>query len=147
MKKRGYFGIGIYQPKTTENMGTLWRSAFLFSADFIFTVGARYKKQPSDTPNTQLHVPLYNYTDFDDLIKHLPDGSQLVCIEMLDKAKSLKEMSHPERAVYLLGAEDYGIPEELTKGYQTVYIPTERPFSMNVAVCGSLVLYDRSIKN
>lgn len=147
MKKRGYFGIGIYQPKTTENMGTLWRSAFLFGADFIFTVGARYKKQPSDTPKAMLHVPLYHYADFDDLIEHLPAASSLVCIEMIEGAKTLKEMSHPERAVYLLGAEDYGIPEELTKGYQTVYIPTERPFSMNVAVCGSLVLYDRSIKN
>jgi len=27
-EKRGYFGIGIYLPKTETNLGTLWRSAF-----------------------------------------------------------------------------------------------------------------------
>lgn len=32
--KRGYYGIGIYHPKTTENVGTLWRSAHNFGADF-----------------------------------------------------------------------------------------------------------------
>jgi hypothetical protein len=25
MKQRGSYGIGIYHPKTTENLGTLWR--------------------------------------------------------------------------------------------------------------------------
>lgn len=146
MNKRGYFGIGVYHPKTVENIGTLWRSAFLFGADFIFTVGARYKKQPSDTPKTQNHVPLYNYTDFEDLTKHLPEGAELVCIEMDDKAKALNTSNHPERAVYLLGAEDYGIPEELMNGHQKVFIPTEREFSMNVAMAGSIVLYDRMSK-
>lgn len=49
MNKRGYFGIGIYNPKTETNMGTLWRSAYNFGADFIFTIGMRYKKMGSDT--------------------------------------------------------------------------------------------------
>jgi basic membrane lipoprotein Med (substrate-binding protein (PBP1-ABC) superfamily) len=47
--KQNYFYINVYQPKTTEDIGTLWRSAHNFGADFIFTIGARYHKQLSDT--------------------------------------------------------------------------------------------------
>jgi dTMP kinase len=59
-------------------------------------------------------------------------------------AKNLKEANHPKRAVYVLGAEDYGIPEEIMKGYQKVFIDTT--FCLNVAVAGSIVLYDRDYK-
>ena len=30
---RGYFGIGIYGPKMTKNIGTLWRTADIFGAE------------------------------------------------------------------------------------------------------------------
>lgn len=43
--KKGYYGIGIYETKEETNVGTLWRSAQNFGADFIFTIGARYKTQ------------------------------------------------------------------------------------------------------
>lgn len=142
---RGYYGIGVYHPKTEENIGTLWRSAFLWGADFIFTVGARYRKQPSDTPDTSKHIPLYNYSDFEDLKKHMPDRSELVCVELAEKAQPLNRTHHPERAVYLLGAEDYGIPSEYLRGHQTVVIPTDKQWSMNVAVAGSIIMYDRFV--
>lgn len=143
--KRGYFGIGVYHPKTTENIGTLWRSAHNFGADFIFTIGRRYKKQPSDTTKAVRHVPLYEYQSFDDLKEHLPRGSNIVFIEQTEGAKNLKEVTHPETAVYILGAEDEGVPEELMSGYPTVFIDT--PMCLNVAVAGSVVMYDRSIKS
>ena len=50
---RGYFAIGVYHPKNHLNIGTLWRTANILKAAFIFTVGARYKRfQCSDTLNT-----------------------------------------------------------------------------------------------
>ena len=49
MKKlRGYFGIGILNNKTKFNIGTLYRSAFIFGASFIYTIGRRYTGQHSD---------------------------------------------------------------------------------------------------
>ena len=142
--KRGYFGIGIYHPKTTENIGTLWRSAHNFGADFIFTVGARYKKQPSDTTKAWRHVPLYHYKDMEDLKEHLPQGSELVFVEQAEGSSDLKTFFHPESALYVLGAEDYGVPEQEMRGFRKVQIDT--PMCLNVAVAGSIVLYDRSIK-
>jgi len=142
--KRGYFGIGIYHPKTTENIGTLWRSAHNFGADFIFTIGKRYKKQASDTTKAERHIPLYEYSSFDDFKAHLPRGCNTVFVEQAEGAKNLKETHHPEACAYVLGAEDYGVPEEIMRGYQKVFIDT--PMCLNVAVAGSIVLFDRQSK-
>ena len=143
--KKGYFGIGIYNPKTTENMGTLWRSAHLFGSDFIFTIGRRYKKQPTDTAKSFRHIPLFNFEDWEDFIKHIPMNSKIVIVEQSERHQ-LGEFTHPKQAVYVLGAEDYGVPEEYWKGNMVVNIPTEKITSLNVAVAGSIVLYDRYIK-
>ena len=142
--KRGYFGIGIYHPKTTENIGTLWRSAHNFGADFIFTIGKRYKQQASDTTKAQRHIPLFEYMTFEEFKNHLPSGCQMVFVEQTEGARNLRESCHPESAVYILGAEDYGIPEEMMKGHQKVFIET--PMCLNVAVAGSIAMYDRLTK-
>lgn len=46
---RGYFGIGIVEGKSTENVGGLWRSAHALGASMIFTIGFRPPRQPTDT--------------------------------------------------------------------------------------------------
>lgn len=143
--KRGYFGIGIYHPKTTENIGTLWRSAHNVGADFIFTIGKRYKKQASDTTRAERHVPLYEFASFDDFKERLPRGCEVVFVEQAEGARDLKDIKHPEAACYILGAEDYGIPETFMRGHQKVYIDT--PHCLNVAVAGSILLYDRQSKS
>ena len=140
---RGYFGIGIYQGKTPVNIGTLWRSAFAFGADFIFTVGPRYKAQASDTTKAPKHVPLFSYETFADMKAHLPWSCPLVGVEIDERAISLAEFKHPERACYLLGAEDYGLPQHvLRECHKTIVIPGASR-CLNVAVAGSIVLYDR----
>jgi tRNA(Leu) C34 or U34 (ribose-2'-O)-methylase TrmL len=143
--QRGYFGIGIYHPKTADNIGTLWRSAHNFGADFIFTIGARYKKQPSDTTKAPRHVPLYHYADIDDMKAHIPAGADLVFVEQTEGATDLRSFNHPEAAVYVLGAEDYGVPEDEMRGFRKVAIST--PMCINVAVAGSILLYDRHAKS
>ena len=143
--KRGYFGIGIEHTKTVANVGTLWRSAHLLGAGFIFTIGARYKKQASDTMKSWMHVPLYNYVTLEDLYQHLPHDCLLIGVEMDARSIPLHLMGHPERAVYLLGAEDHGLSKAASERcHRLVVLPGER--SMNVAVAGSIVMYDRWIR-
>lgn len=145
--KRGYYGVGIYHPKKSVNIGTLWRSAFLYDADFIFTIGQRYPKQASDTVKAYNHVPLWEFESYNDFLKAMPKDSRLVCIELSDRARELQNFIHPERACYLLGAEDTGIPEQILFGHTTLQIPTAKPMSMNVSTAGTIVLYDRFIKS
>ena len=54
--KRGYFGIGVFHGKNEQNIGTLWRSANIMGADFIFTIGKRYSRQCTDTMKTPRHM-------------------------------------------------------------------------------------------
>lgn len=145
---RGYFGVAVYRPKTQTNVGTLWRSSFLYDAAFIGTVERRYKYQPSDTVHTANHVPLVHYADIDDLVAHLPHSCPLIGVELDERAVSLAEFHHPERAVYLLGAEDHGLPPSvMTRCYKVIQIPGERDWSMNVSAAGSIVMYDRFAKS
>lgn len=143
-KTRGYFGIGVYRSKTEANIGTLWRGAYQLGADFIFTVGRRYKKQCSDTYKTWRHIPLFEYDSIEQLLNVIHD-CQIVAIEM--GGKPLPEFNHPERCVYLLGAEDNGLPKPLIdKCHRIVSIPSIRRNSYNVAQAGTLVMYDRMVK-
>lgn len=144
---RGFFAVGVYHPKTEQNIGTLMRSAYLYGAAFVFTVGRRYRRQASDTPNTALHVPLFHFDTVDDLIDHLPNAAPLVGVELDPRGEQLPTFIHPERAVYLLGAEDHGLPAHVVdKCHSLVEIPSLEPRSMNVAVAGSVVIYDRYAK-
>lgn len=143
--KRGYFGIGIYNWKIGINVGTLWRSANLLGANFIFTIGREYKHQCSDTLKTFKHIPLFSFDTIDDLIKYLPRDCPLIGIELTDEAKDISKFSHPERACYLLGAEDHGIPEKvLSKCHETVKLVGE--YSLNVSVAGSIIMYHRILQ-
>ena len=142
---RGYFGIGIYNGKTESNIGTLWRSANILGADFIFTIGERYKKQCSDTMKTPRHIPLYHYHDAEDFFEHVPYDCPVVAVELADNSVSLENYDHRERCIYLLGAEDNGIPSRvLDRCVDIVQIPGDHCY--NVAVAGSIVMYDRRVK-
>lgn len=146
-RARGFFGVAVWHPKTEVNVGSLWRSAWLFDAAFIATIGKRYQKQSSDTPGVANHVPLQHYADLDDLIDHLPNSCPLVGVELDDRAYPLHNYVHPPQALYLLGAEDHGLPGKvLDRCHQLVQIPTARPYSMNVSVAGSIVMNDRYAK-
>lgn len=139
---RGYFGIGIYMPKTSENIGTLWRSAHNFGASFIFTIGSRcIARQPSDTTMASHSIPFYSYPDLKSFI--LPSDCFLVGIEQHAKSVSIKKHIHHERACYILGSEDNGLPEEVIEHCTGGIIHIDTPRCLNVAVAGSIVMYDR----
>lgn len=141
---RGYFAVGISHPKTEVNVGTLFRSATLYGAAFVFTVGRRYREQASDTPKTPRHTPLLHFANIDDLHAHLPHSAPLVGVELDTRAVPLGRFEHPERAVYLLGAEDHGLTaQERDHCHHLVQIESVGTASMNVAVAGSLLLYMR----
>lgn len=144
----GFFGVAVYNPKTEANIGTLWRSATAYQAAVIATVGVqRYVHQASDTCKTPNNLPLLKFSDVDDLFSHLPFGCQLVGVELDDRAESLSGFAHPDRAFYLLGAEDHGLPDVvLDRCHRVVRIPSPVSWSLNVSVAGSLVLHDRFVK-
>src|SRR4030042_5398335 len=143
---RGYFGIGIENMKTGHNLGTLWRSAYLFHAAFIFVIGHRYKLQCSDTYKTCRHIPLYQYDNFEHFYKSIPYDCQLIGVELVPDAYDILIYSHPQRCIYLLGSEDNGLTSSaISKCHRIIQLPGDR--SMNVSTAGSIVMYDRYFKS
>ncbi len=145
MGKRGYFGIGIFNGKCEQNIGTLWRSADILGASFVFTIGNRYKRQNSDTMKSYRRIPLYHYADYDDFFDHVPFDCPVVAVELADWSIPLEKYQHRERCIYLLGAEDHGLPQQImNRCVETVQLIGS--YCYNVSTAGSIVMYDRAVK-
>lgn len=146
MKEKGFYGIGCLNMKNSINYGTLFRTAQILNADFIFLIGQRFRMQSSDTMKSWKHVPFFTYKDFEDFNSHRPYNCPLIGIELLPDAIPIKQFTHPKQACYILGAEDNGLTKEcLDKCQHIISLPGKR--SLNVSVAGSIVLYDRLMKN
>ena len=144
---RGFFGIGIFQPKFEENIGTLWRHAYLYNASFVFVIGGRYKFQCTDTNKATNHIPLYHYETWEDFKSNIPVNAQLIAIELDDNSECLSTFKHPLNSIYILGSEGCGLPRNIIDECNyIVEIFSLKPQSMNVATTGTLVMYDRVIK-
>lgn len=137
-----YFGIGIYEPKRSLNIGTLWRTAYVMGAQFIFIIGTKHKHQASDVVKSWSKIPLFQYKDFDAFLNGMPYSCPLVGVELSDASIPIQDFEHPRRAMYLLGAEDNGLPPNvIEKCHHLIQLPGNE--SVNVSVAGSLVIYDR----
>ncbi len=143
---RGYFGIGVEGVSKSANVGALLRTAHAFGAAFCFTVDAGFDSRASrlaDTSDTPRHVPLWRFDD--PATMTLPAECVLVGIELLEDATELPAFRHPLSAAYILGPERSGLsPATLARCRHVVRIPTR--FSLNLAVAGALVLYDRLLQ-
>ena len=144
-KTKGFFGIGIENGQGTKNVGTIWRSAQIMGANFIFTIGGRYNRTRTDTMASYRTIPLFEFDNLDEFSRALPKESKLIGVEMDDRSVPITEFKHPKRAVYLLGSEGRGLSQEaLAMCDQIVQLPGTH--CMNVSVSGSLIIYDRLMR-
>lgn len=144
-QRNGFYGIGIVNHNDALNIGSLWRSAYILGAAFIFTVGRQYRHQGSDVTSAWARIPLYHYPTLDELQAKLPHATPLIGVEMACEATPLPAFQHPDRAVYLLGNEQAGLSaSQLSACHKLISLPGH--FSLNVAVAGSIVMYDRVAK-
>ncbi|MDZ4738224.1 MAG: RNA methyltransferase [Rhodospirillaceae bacterium] len=142
---RGYFGIGVEGISKPANLGALMRTAHAFGASFVFTIGAAFdakRTADADTAASQQSVPLHVYPDLAHFM--LPEGCQLVGLELVDEAVALPSFRHPTRAAYVLGAERASLSPALIERCDfIVRIPGR--FCVNLSVAGAIAMYDRMI--
>ena len=140
---RGYCALGVEGVSKMHNAGAVLRTAHAFGASFAFVVGGKFSQQEiaqTDTSKASTRLPFYHFTSADAM--HLPQACQLVGIEITDDAQILPSFRHPRQAAYILGSERLGLSRDmLTRCDHIIQIPTR--FSLNLAVAGALVLYDR----
>lgn len=143
MAPPGYVGVGIYNGKRTYNFGVLVRTARVFGADFVFSVGHRNPAETSSV-KAELDMPIFHFETLDLCVASIPANARLVCVELAAGAVDIRTYEHPARAVYLLGPEDGAIPGTLLRQHDTVVLPGAYP--LNVAMAATVVLYDRLLK-
>lgn len=147
MSGRGYFAIGIEQPKIEKNLGVLLRSANIFGASFVFTIGARYQHQSGDTMHTPKHVPMFHFDSITQLRNTLWNNCPIIGIEKDENAIPVQSFFHPEAGCYILGAEDHGLSEEtISTCDYLVQIESNRKASLNVAIAGSIIAHSRFVQ-
>ncbi len=144
-KDNGFFGIGILNNTDAVNIGTLWRSAYIMGASFIFTIDKKYQQTGTDVTSAWSKIPLYHYKTFEEFKEHLPYSTKLIGVELDERAHDIVDYQHVDRAVYVLGNERSGLPKRIVdECHDLIKLPGE--FSLNVSVAGSIVMYDRISK-
>jgi len=141
---RGYFAIGVDGISKPMNLGNLLRIAHAFGASFFFTVDARaeFPDAISDTSKADGHLPVYQFGSGAELL--LPEGCELVGVEITDEAIELPSFRDPARAAYVFGSERLSLSQDvLSRCAHLVKIPTR--FSINVGMAGAIVMYDRML--
>lgn len=142
---RGYFGLGAEGISKAGNVGTILRTGHAFGASFVFTVNAvvdMKEVRRTDTSGGDEHVPFYGWGAVADMA--LPQGCQLVGVELTDEAAFLPSFRHPLRAAYVLGPERGSLSKAMVERCDhVVRIPTK--FCVNVSVAAAVVMYDRMI--
>ena len=139
---RGFSAIGLFHPKTPENVGSTLRACQCYEVAMLAISGKRFKRACTDTFKTWRHMPVIETNDLKTII---PFGCVPVAIDLVDGAQKLTEYKHPERAFYIFGPED-GTLGAMTLPWcrDRVYIPTNG--CMNLAATVNVVLYDRLLK-
>ena len=139
---RGYFGVGLDNPKTSSNIGSALRACGVFGGAFMAVSGTRYKGHPADTMRRHRHMPLHIT---DDLYNHIPYDCVPIAVDLIEGAIPLPEYEHPERAFYVFGAEDATLEKRVLSWCRDVIvIPSNR--CLNLAAAVNVVLYDRIAK-
>lgn len=135
---RGVTGVGLIDPRTAANVGSVVRTAACVGADFVFTTndtGAGVTACGHDG-----HTPLFTDATVDVMV---PVDADLIAIEYTDRSVPLSRFVHPERAVYVAGNERHGVPVDvLDRADATVHLDTK--WCENVATATAVVLHDRA---
>ncbi|WP_045860542.1 RNA methyltransferase [Teredinibacter purpureus] len=143
--KNSYACIGLFNPKSPENVGSVMRAAGCYGVSSVLYTGKRYdcaKPFYTDTQKIYETLPLIGVQELEDSV---PLGCVPVAVELIEGAKSLTTYKHPARAFYIFGPEDGTLKKEITDFCEDiVYIPTKG--CMNLAATVNVVLYDRLAK-
>lgn len=146
-----FVSIGLTNPKSTSNVGSVMRAAGCYQVDQVLYSGSRYDraaKMSTDTKKATTSIPLINIDNFgvDNLIDAVDSDTKIVCVDLIQGATPLPAFSHPEKALYIFGPEDGTIEQKIVdRADFVVFVPTVG--CMNLAASVNVLLYDRLAKS
>lgn len=145
-----YPAVVLENPKFARNISMVIRimAGFLNHANLFITSKRFYDSLKQDVRRLPREERMKAYHNVD-LIYHTKPLNLLkgtpVCVELVNGAVPLPYFNHPEKAIYIFGAEDGGVSKALrVQCHHFIYIPTNACF--NLATTVGMVLYDRYSK-
>jgi len=136
--------VAAWNISKEHNVGSLIRTAHAVAAEEVILVGEReWNVEAART--AELYTTVVPLPDAPAFRDHLARRSwRLVAVELDARAVPLFDAAYPERPCFLVGAELGGVPGELLAVADlVVQIPQWGLVpSLNLAVAGSIVLYD-----
>ena len=142
--------IGLINPKSPDNVGSVMRAAGNYQVEDIFYTGSRYPRalsyQGRSVDMSRKVSEGVTVSGVDDLINSVDKDMQIICVELVLNATPLPEFEHPENAFYIFGPEDGSISQDIIdRADSVVYVPTIG--CMNLAASVNVLLYDRLSKS
>ncbi len=139
--------IAAWKMSNPANIGSLMRLADNLGCDEIFILSDPLSVRPASvkyTAGQSFKTVRLNVLPVEDFFAQLPADYRLVAIETSEKSTNLYTTQLPDKVIFLLGSERYGLPEEiLTICQQVVHIPMPGACkSMNVSHALAVVLFE-----
>jgi len=141
--------LGLVNPKSPDNVGSVLRAAANYRVDKVFYTGDRYpraierKARSVDMSRKISKDVLISRAEC--LIEVVSKDMKIVCVELAVNAIPLPEYQHPENALYIFGPEDGSIDQDIIdQADAVVYVPTVG--CMNLSASVNVLLYDRLVK-
>jgi tRNA(Leu) C34 or U34 (ribose-2'-O)-methylase TrmL len=149
--KTEFVCVGLTNPKSTSNVGSVMRAAGCYDVDEVLYTGRRYDraaKLTTDTKKVRIDIPLDNIESrgLNCLTQAFDKDTKIVCVDLVKGATPLPAFKHPEKALYIFGPEDNTISQDvIDKADHVVFVPTIG--CMNLAASVNVLLYDRLAKS
>jgi tRNA G18 (ribose-2'-O)-methylase SpoU len=150
-RRRGQYQLGLrplavaaWNISKEHNVGSLVRTAHAVAAEEVLLVGTRNWNVEAARTSEQ-YTRVTHLDSVTALVAHIAARDlKLVAVELDPRAVSLFDADYPDRPCFVLGPELGGLPEDiLTAAELIVQIPQWGLVpSLNLAVAGSIVLYD-----
>ena len=157
MKSKNHVTIGLTNPKSPSNVGSVLRAAGNYEVTQVVYTGKRYAqaakfsgfKHNTDTKNIADVIPLIALDDFINSkasLNNISSDTRVICVDLVEGAIPLPHFIHPNSALYIFGPEDGTISQAVIDfADDVVYVPTVG--CMNLAASVNVVLYDRLAKS
>lgn len=89
---RGFCAIGLDNPKTAVNVGSVLRAADCYGAAMVAVSGTRAARSSTDTSKAYRRIPMLQV---DDLHTVIPFDCIPIAIELVPESRSLVDFTHP----------------------------------------------------
>lgn len=141
-------GLVLINPKYSHNLAAAIRAASCFGISRLIWTGARVDPGPLDRLPREERMKGYrdvSWSHHERPFDHFRSDMIPVCVELLENSEPLTTFAHPDRALYIFGPEDGGVPQVYRRlCHRFVHIQAHH--CLNLAAAINVVLHDRKAK-